>query len=71
MVLTKQLKANTRIALIAHYHKKEEMIQWSLLNKTMLAPHQLFATGTTGKLVEAAFYQPVIKFLNDPLEGDQ
>ena len=71
MLITKQLAANKRIALIAHDHKKEEMIQWSLLNKTMLSHHQLFATGTTGTLVEAALQQPVIKLLSGPLGGDQ
>ena len=71
MIITKQLTANKRIALIAHDHKKEEMIQWSLFNKSMLSHHQLFATGTTGTLVEAALHQPVIKFLSGPLGGDQ
>lgn len=71
MVITKKLTANKRIALIAHDHKKDEMIQWSLFNKTKLSHHQLFATGTTGTLVEAALNQPVIKFLSGPLGGDQ
>lgn len=71
MSVTKKLSARKRIALIAHDHKKEEMIQWAVFNKTVLARHELFATGTTGKMVEEALDRPVKKFLSGPLGGDQ
>jgi methylglyoxal synthase len=71
MSVTKKLSARKRIALIAHDHKKEEMSQWAIFNKTVLARHELFATGTTGKMVEEALDRPVKKFLSGPLGGDQ
>ncbi|MBC7687685.1 MAG: methylglyoxal synthase, partial [Aquabacterium sp.] len=51
--------------------KKEELIQWVIINKLALQNHELFATGTTGKMVEAALHQSVLKFLSGPLGGDQ
>lgn len=71
MSVTKKLSARKRIALIAHDHKKDEMSQWAIFNKTVLARHELFATGTTGKMVEEALDRPVKKFLSGPLGGDQ
>lgn len=40
-----------RIALIAHDKKKPEMIDFAYENRHFLQKHQLFATGTTGKMV--------------------
>lgn len=71
MSVTKKLSARKRIALIAHDHKKVEMSQWAIFNKVALARHELFATGTTGKMVEEALDRPVKKFLSGPLGGDQ
>ena len=71
MFITKKLPQRKCIALIAHDHKKEDMVQWAVHNKQMLAKHELYATGTTGKLVEEALDRPVKKFLSGPLGGDQ
>ncbi len=65
------LPACKRIALVAHDHMKAEMVEWAVYNKTALSKHQLFATGTTGKLVEDALGQEVKRFLSGPLGGDQ
>lgn len=59
------------IALIAHDHKKNDLIAWVKENKAALANHILFATGTTGKLIEAEIKQPVNRMLSGPLGGDQ
>ncbi|WP_201747985.1 methylglyoxal synthase [Chitinophaga vietnamensis] len=67
----KILKARKRIALIAHDHKKAELIEWAIYNKTVLARHELYATGTTGKLIEEALDVSVRKLLSGPLGGDQ
>lgn len=67
----RKLKAVKRIALVAHDHKKSEMIEWAIHNKSLLSDHLLFATGTTGELLENALDQPVIKFMSGPLGGDQ
>jgi methylglyoxal synthase len=71
MSSTKQLGVRKRIALVAHDHKKPDLIEWAIFNKTTLAKHELFATGTTGKLVEDALDRPVKKLLSGPLGGDQ
>lgn len=71
MQQTKTLHPRKRIALIAHDHKKSEMIEWAVYNKTVLSRHELYATGTTGKLIEEALDVPVRKLLSGPLGGDQ
>ena len=71
MVTTKKLPQRKCIALIAHDHKKEDMVQWVSHNKQILSKHELYATGTTGRLVEEALDRPVKKFLSGPLGGDQ
>lgn len=60
-----------RIALVAHDNKKKELIEWAVYNKTTLARHELFATGTTGKLLEDALDRSIKKFLSGPMGGDQ
>lgn len=71
MPTVKTLHARKRIALIAHDHKKAELIEWALYNKTVLCRHELYATGTTGKLIEENLDVPVRKLLSGPLGGDQ
>jgi methylglyoxal synthase len=60
-----------RVALIAHDNKKKELIEWCVYNKNALALHRLYATGTTGQLLEKALDQSITKFLSGPLGGDQ
>ncbi|MDJ1498833.1 methylglyoxal synthase [Cytophagaceae bacterium DM2B3-1] len=69
--MIRKLNASKRIALIAHDHKKLELIEWSVKNKESLVQHQLYATGTTGRLLQEALNVPVIKLLSGPLGGDQ
>jgi methylglyoxal synthase len=68
---TRLLNARKRIALVAHDHKKTELIEWAVYNKSVLSKHRLYATGTTGTLLETALDQSVNKFLSGPLGGDQ
>lgn len=71
MLTTKTLQARKRIALIAHDHKKAELLEWAVYNKTVLARHELYATGTTGKLLEETLDVSIRKLLSGPLGGDQ
>ena len=59
------------IALVAHDHKKPELIQWALDHKAELCKHKLVATGTTGGQVEKALGIAVHKYKSGPLGGDQ
>ena len=47
-----KMAASKRIALVAHDNKKKELIEWAIYNKSVLSMHRLFATGTTGKMLE-------------------
>jgi methylglyoxal synthase len=68
---TRKMEARKRIALVAHDNKKDEMIEWASYNKQTLARHRLYATGTTGSLLESTLDQSVTKFMSGPLGGDQ
>ncbi|HET9278505.1 MAG TPA: methylglyoxal synthase [Flavitalea sp.] len=68
---TRKLQSRKRIALVAHDNKKKDLIEWAEFNKTVLARHELFATGTTGKLLEETLDRTVRKLLSGPIGGDQ
>lgn len=59
------------IALVAHDHKKPELIEWAKAHLTILSQHDLVATGTTGGLLQDALQLPVHRFKSGPLGGDQ
>lgn len=67
----KKLGSRKRIALVAHDHKKQDLIDWAVFNRTVLAKHELIATGTTGKMLEESLDRPIKKMLSGPLGGDQ
>lgn len=71
MAIYKTLGAKKSLALVAHDHKKDELIEWAVENRKALSGHDLYATGTTGRLVEESLQQPVVKLLSGPLGGDQ
>ncbi|THU41987.1 methylglyoxal synthase [Niastella caeni] len=71
MLRVRKLNARKRIALVAHDNKKKDLIEWAEFNKTVLARHELLATGTTGKLLENSLDRPVKSLLSGPLGGDQ
>lgn len=71
MHTTKILGKRKKIALVAHDNKKADLLEWAIHNKTALAKHELFATGTTGKLMEETLDRPVRKLMSGPLGGDQ
>ncbi|MCX5775411.1 MAG: methylglyoxal synthase, partial [Firmicutes bacterium] len=60
-----------RIALIAHDKKKPDMIALAIRHKEILSKHEIFATGTTGKLVIEATGLPIRCMKSGPLGGDQ
>lgn len=68
---TSPARSSRQIALIAHDHRKAELLEWSRCNRATLAQHELFATGTTGQLVADELDLPVNRYLSGPLGGDQ
>lgn len=60
-----------RIGLVAHDHKKADLIEWARFNRNLLERHHLWATGTTGRLLETELGLKVEKLLSGPLGGDQ
>ena len=60
-----------RNALIAHDNRKQDLLDWARYNRGTLGRHQLFATGTTGTLLESELGLEVGLFLCGPLGGDQ
>ena len=70
------------IALVAHDGRKQELLQWIRFNHSKLSKYNLYATGTTGKLIseleieqEGELTKPfegkVTRLLSGPLGGDQ
>ena len=59
------------IGLIAHDSKKKLMQNFCVAYRNILSRHNLFATGTTGRLVEEAANLPVHKFLAGHVGGVQ
>jgi methylglyoxal synthase len=60
-----------KIALVAHDHKKRDLVEWAKFNRDLLAHHRVFATGTTGLLLERELGFPITKLQSGPLGGDQ
>lgn len=68
---TRTIQAQKHIALVAHDHCKDSLMQWVGLHKVKLQHHSLYATGTTGHLVQRATGLPVTAMLSGPMGGDQ
>jgi methylglyoxal synthase len=68
--LEKKMAVRKRIALVAHDHKKAELVDWAKRHREQLGAHDLYATGTTGALVEKETRLKVEKLRSGPLGGD-
>lgn len=60
-----------KIALVAHDNMKRDLVEWATFNRDLLAKHAIFATGTTGALLERELGFPITKLQSGPLGGDQ
>ncbi|WP_313652443.1 methylglyoxal synthase [Pantoea sp.] len=59
------------IALVAHDHCKAALLDWVKQNQPALEPHHLYATGTTGNLINRDTGLNVTAMLSGPMGGDQ
>lgn len=59
------------IGLVAHDSKKKLMQNFCIAYRGILSKHSLYATGTTGRLIEEATNLPVHKYLAGHLGGMQ
>ncbi len=58
------------IALIAHDNRKQDLLEWARFNRDLLAGHDLYATGTTGKVLASELDLDITRFKSGPLGGD-
>lgn len=76
------MNVQKNVALVAHDHRKQDMIEWVEWNVNNLLQHRLTCTGTTGRLVEKAIREKladlempddftIVKLHSGPLGGDQ
>lgn len=68
---TRTLPEHKHIALVAHDHCKQALLDWVSTHKATLAEHHLYATGTTGNLIQRNTGLPVKSMLSGPMGGDQ
>ena len=60
-----------KIALVAHDNMKRDLLEWATFNRDLLAHHEVYATGTTGGILERHLGFPIHKLQSGPLGGDQ
>ena len=64
------MEKSKHIALVAHDNKKQDLIEWAKYNRGNLGEHEIYATGTTGKLLEQDLGFKVTRLQSGPLGGD-
>ena len=65
------IERDKKVALVAHDNKKHDLVEWAKYNRDLLAHHIVYATGTTGALLEQELGFPIHKLESGPLGGDQ
>ncbi|PIV27617.1 MAG: methylglyoxal synthase, partial [Anaerolineae bacterium CG03_land_8_20_14_0_80_58_20] len=65
------MEHDKKIALVAHDNKKRDLVEWAKFNRDLLAHHHVFATGTTGEILEKELGFKITKLKSGPLGGDQ
>jgi len=65
------MKPDKKIALVAHDNKKHDLVEWAEFNRVLLAHHKIYATGTTGTILEKELGLKINKLQSGPLGGDQ
>ena len=50
------MESDKNIAVVAHDNKKQDLVEWAKYNRTLLAHHKVYATGTTGTCAPRAMW---------------
>jgi methylglyoxal synthase len=66
-----KMSHDNKIALVAHDNKKRDLVEWATFNRDLLSHHEIYATGTTGAMLERLLDIEVHKLESGPLGGDQ
>lgn len=66
-----KMSKRKKIALIAHDNRKQDMLDWARFNRELLDQHELYATGTTGKILSAELDLEITCLRSGPMGGDQ
>ena len=67
----RKIQASKNVALVAHDHRKKDLLAWATQHKASLAQHKLFGTGTTGHMMATHTGMEVECLLSGPMGGDQ
>src|SRR5512143_3145482 len=65
------MENDKKIALVAHDNKKRDLLEWAKYNRDLLAHHEVYATGTTGAVLEHELGFKISRLQSGPLGGDQ
>lgn len=66
-----RISENKTIALVAHDHRKDDLLKWVSKNKDLLKSHTLLGTGNTAGLLSERTGLQVQPLISGPLGGDQ
>lgn len=65
------MKEKKRIALVAHDQRKADLLSWVEYNADILSKHELYASGTTGRIIGESCSLDIERLKSGPLGGDQ
>lgn len=66
-----RVKNKKTIALVAHDHKKKDLLAWVRKHEDKLRGHNFIGTGTTAALISQETSLDVNRLVSGPLGGDQ
>lgn len=68
---TRIMPQSKRIALVAHDPCKPDLLNWAVDNQMALSNHIIYATGTTGNLLQSHTRLSVLALMSGSIGGDQ
>lgn len=68
---TRTMPVRKRVALVAHDPCKASLLNWSVANQHTLNEHVIYATGTTGRMLQGQTCLSVLSLMSGSIGGDQ